>query len=146
MEIQVGMLVCCWGLSRGWNNVTDQVLFLESRNEQWLFRWLEWALSKVVKVHSQAKQALVWSGSEQVGPSTARIYVLVRPDHRLAANGHTMLNACHCFYDVELQRTITPDERHFQYREVSQKWRLWYQAGQNKKDVYNNGIYILCLA
>ena len=30
-----------------------------------------------------------------------------------------MLNACHCFYDVELQRTITPDERHFQYREVS---------------------------
>jgi hypothetical protein len=38
---------------------------------------------------------------------------------RLAANRHTMLNACRCFYDVALQRTITPDERQFQYREVS---------------------------
>ena len=79
------------------------------------------SLGEVVKLHSQAKQALVRSGSEQVSPSTARIYVLVRADHRLAANGHNMLNACHCFYDVELQRTIMPDERHFQYREVSQK-------------------------
>jgi len=41
MEIQAGMLVPCWGLIRGWNNVTDQVSLLESGTEQWLFSWLE---------------------------------------------------------------------------------------------------------
>ena len=45
----------------------------------------------------------------------------VSSDYRLAANGHTMLNACDCFYDVELQGTSMPDERHFHYKEVSQK-------------------------
>ena len=113
-------------------------------------------LGKVVELHSQAKQALVWNTATVVCfyefgkvnwyvQEQREFMYFVSSDYRLAANGHTMLNAW-LFYDVELQGTSMPDERHFQYKEVSQKWRLWFQAGQNKKDGYNNGIYISCFA
>jgi hypothetical protein len=47
---------------------------------------LEMNVGKVLKLHSQAKQAVIWnrplfmsSGSKLVGPSTARIYELRLP-------------------------------------------------------------------
>jgi hypothetical protein len=39
-----------------------------------------------------------------------------------------MLNACDSFYNVELQGMSMPDERHFHYKEVNQKWRLWFHC------------------
>jgi hypothetical protein len=104
MEIQVGMLVCSRGLSRGWNNVTDEDSVLESRTEQWLFSWMDWefrlSLGKVVELHSHAKQAVVWNRATVVcilwlveinwsvdGQRGFMYYV--SSDYRLAANGHT---------------------------------------------------------
>ena len=99
-----------WGLSRGWNNVTDQVSLLESRTEQWLFSWLEFinelgygrraAFSgQTVTRMEQSYRCLLyewgqvnWSVQEQ-----REFMYFVSSDYRLAANGHTMLNACDCF-------------------------------------------------
>jgi hypothetical protein len=104
MQIQVGMLVSSWGLSQGWNNVTDEGSVLESRTEQWFFSWMDWqfrmSLGKVVELYSHAKQALVWNRATVVcilwlvevnwsvdGQRGFMYYV--SSDCHLAANGHT---------------------------------------------------------
>jgi hypothetical protein len=127
MEIQVGMLVSSWGLSRSWNNVTDEGSVLESRTEQWLFNWLDWefrmSLGKVVELNSHAKQALIWNRATVVcilwlvevnwlvkGQREFMYYI--SSDYRLAANGHT------CWMHVIVFTTWNCKERACQMKDI----------------------------
>jgi hypothetical protein len=61
------------------------------------------------------------SGSKLIGRRTLRVYILRQLRLLVGSQWPHILNACDCFYDMELQGTSMPDERHFHYKEVSQK-------------------------
>jgi len=65
----------------------------------------------------------------------------ISSDYQLAANGHTMLNACDCFTTWNCKERAFQTKYMFSIKKLVPSDRCDSKPGKIKKDGYNNGIY-----